>query len=308
MSVIMPVYNQEKYVRETIKSVLAQSFENFEFIIVDDGSGDRSGEIINEFFLKDTRIVPLFINNSGKPKAVAAAVEAAKGTFLAFIDHDDLMAPDRLKKQVEFHEKNPNVHGTSSHCFYIDKDGRTIGKQRYLNLLTIDDSKRAITDKKLVFCAFSGLMVYKHSFLKTGGLRSQFWPCDDLDFFNRFIESGFNLIVIQEFLMKYRIHSAQSSAKNQWLFDMTAYAGFCTHLRRKGDPEISFSEFKKIRKNDSLWIRFKRKAHYLSLIYHQKAGFALYTKKYAVFLYLFTVATILDPAYVYASVKNKFKN
>ena len=307
VSVILPVYNQEKFVADTIESVLAQSYKNFELVIVDDGSKDKSREIIKGYASADKRIVPVLIENVGKPKAIDAAVAKSKGKFLAFIDHDDLMVPTRLEKQLEYHHNHKDIHATSSHSYYIDEKNVVIGKQQYANLKTKEDCQLARERNQIVICAFSGLMVYKSAFLDVGGLRTRFWPCDDGDFLNRLIENGYNIIILQEFLMRYRIHQSQYSSKNDKFFDMAAYANYCGILRKEGKEEISFAEFKAITDKDSWWFRFKRKMHHLALVYHQKAGFAYYTKKYPAFVYLFSVAFLLSPAYVYTSVAKRFR-
>lgn len=307
ISVILPVYNQQDFLSQTIESVLNQTYHNFELIIVDDGSKDGSKIIIEDYASRDSRIIPVYIQNSGKPKAIDAAVAKAKGTFLAFIDHDDIMMANRLERQVEFHEENPDIHASSCHSYYIDEKNQIIGKQQYWGLKTKEDSELVRQEKTVIICAFSGLTVYKSLFLEVGGLRTQFWPCDDGDFLNRFIEAGYNIVTLQEFLMKYRIHQSQHSSKNQEFFDMAAYASHCGYLRKNGKPEVSFAEYKKILDQDTWLNKLKRKMHHLSLSYHQKAGFAYYTKKIIPFIYLFSVAFILSPAYVFASVTKRFK-
>lgn len=307
ISVLISVYNQENFLAESIDSVLAQTFVDFELIIVDDGSKDSSIKIINEYALKDSRIVPLLLENGGRPRAIGAGVKIAKGKFLAFIDHDDLMSPERLEKQVAYHNDNEDIHASSSHCYYIDEKSAFIGKQQYANLKTKEDSKIAREKKQIVICAFSGLMVYKSVFLELGGLRSEFWPNDDGDFFNRLIEKGYNLVIIQDFLMKYRIHLNQNSFKNEAFFNRAAYADHCARLRKDNKSEITFPEFEKILRAKPKLTQFKNRMHHLSLGYHQKAGFAFFTKNYPSFIYLFTIAFVLSPLYVYASVAKRFR-
>lgn len=308
VSIILPVYNQEIYLSQTIESVLNQTYENFELIIVDDGSKDGSKDIINDFAFKDKRIITVFISNSGKPKAIDAAVAKANGTLLAFLDHDDIMMPNRLERQVEFLGENQDIHAASSHSYYINEKNETIGKQQYWGLVTKEDSDLARKEKLNIICAFSGMTVYKSSFLAVGGLRSQFWPCDDGDFINRLVEAGYNIVTLQEFLMKYRIHPTQNSSKNEKFFNMAAYASYCGDLRKNGKPEITFVEFKEILNQDSWWNKFKRKMHHVSLGYQQKAGFAYYTKKYINFIYLLSISFILSPTYIYESISKRLKS
>ena len=110
VSVIMPVYNGEKWLAEAIESILAQTFSDFEFLIVDDGSGDRSAEIIRSYELSDERIRFIQLeSNVGKAVAKNHAMKEAKGEYFTFMDCDDLCAPERLEKQVSAMRANPEI-------------------------------------------------------------------------------------------------------------------------------------------------------------------------------------------------------
>lgn len=107
VSVVMPVYNGEKYLREAIDSVLSQTFDNFEFIIVNDGSTDSSEEIIRSY--SDSRIVLVNKPNSGIVDSLNLGIKRATGKYIARMDADDIMLPDRLKIQYRFMEENSRV-------------------------------------------------------------------------------------------------------------------------------------------------------------------------------------------------------
>ncbi|MFJ8512855.1 glycosyltransferase family 2 protein [Lysinibacillus xylanilyticus] len=101
ISIITPVYNSEKYIGETIKSVLAQSYKNWEMIIADDCSKDNTANVINEF--NDPRIKYFKLEeNSGAAVARNKALEKAKGKYIAFLDADDMWKPNKLEKQLDF--------------------------------------------------------------------------------------------------------------------------------------------------------------------------------------------------------------
>ena len=110
VSVVMPVYNGEKYVAEAIDSVLRQTFTDFEFIIVDDCSGDRSVEIARAFSEKDSRIrLILSERNAGAAAARNRALAAARGEYIAMMDSDDLSLPERFQQQVGALVKRPEI-------------------------------------------------------------------------------------------------------------------------------------------------------------------------------------------------------
>lgn len=306
LSVVMPVFNQEKFLAKTIESVLTQTFWDFEFLILDDGSTDNSAEIIRSYAERDKRIKSFFEPNAGKCLATNKLVEKAKGEFCAFLDADDLMLPERLEKQLTFHKHNPSIDASSCHCYYIDEIGTTLGKQRYPYLKTIEESRLALRENKIIHCAFTGLMTTRRAYLETGGLRSQFWPTEDLDFANRLIEEKYSLVIIQEVLMKYRVHSSSITSKKQWhMFDMGSYTRYCIKQRRAGKPEINFNEYLLIKEKNGLLKKVKEKMHRHSLILHKRAGLALYAKNYLSFCWTIIAALLLDPNYILATLRNR---
>ena len=105
VSVIMPVYNAHLYVESTIKSVLSQTYRDFELVIVDDGATDGSGEICDAYAKQDARIVMIHQKNGGICKARNTALQVAKGKYIAFCDHDDLYQPEYLELAVTAAEK-----------------------------------------------------------------------------------------------------------------------------------------------------------------------------------------------------------
>lgn len=110
ISVVMPVYNAEKYVAEAIESILNQTYNDFEFIIIDDCSTDDSYKIIEDYTEKDKRI-KLFRNeiNMRLPKTLNFGISKSSGKYIARMDADDISLPERFAKQVEFMEQNPEI-------------------------------------------------------------------------------------------------------------------------------------------------------------------------------------------------------
>ena len=107
VSIITPCYNSEKYLDECIKSVISQSYQNWELLIVDDNSSDNSSTIINSYSKNDDRIKPIFLkDNLGPASARNMAISKSKGKYLAFLDSDDIWLPEKLKVQINFMKKN----------------------------------------------------------------------------------------------------------------------------------------------------------------------------------------------------------
>jgi glycosyltransferase involved in cell wall biosynthesis len=122
VSVVMSVCNAEAYVADAVASILRQTFRDFEFIIVNDGSTDRTAEILAGF--RDPRITVISQNNQGLTASLNRALRIARGTYIARMDADDISLPERLERQVQFLEENPAVGLMSCHFCIIDADGK----------------------------------------------------------------------------------------------------------------------------------------------------------------------------------------
>jgi len=123
VSVVMPVYNGEKYIAEAIQSILTQTYRHLELLIVDDGSRDGSAEMIRNFAERDERVRFLRHEaNRGIADARNTAIAAAKGQYIANMDCDDVSLPDRLEKQLRFLDANPEISGVGACCRYVDRD------------------------------------------------------------------------------------------------------------------------------------------------------------------------------------------
>lgn len=132
VSVLMTVYNAEKYISEAIESILNQSYKNFEFIIVNDGSNDGTLKLIKEYRSKDKRIKIISLNrNYGPSYASNIGIIKAKGQYLFKMDADDISEKDRLEKQVKFLLNKPETSMLGGQCTLIGKDGKVIGKKEF---------------------------------------------------------------------------------------------------------------------------------------------------------------------------------
>lgn len=128
VSIITPVYNSEKFINDTISSVLNQTYTNWEMILVDDCSTDNSKKIINEYVEKDSRFKYIKLSqNSGAAVARNTAIKAATGRFLAFLDSDDAWEPEKLDLQIKFMIENKVGFSFTSYKI-VDENGKPTGK------------------------------------------------------------------------------------------------------------------------------------------------------------------------------------
>ena len=148
VSIITPTFNAEKYIRDTLQSVLNQSYQNWEMILIDDASTDQTIEIINDFAEKDVRFKLFKLSkNYGNGFARNAALEKATGKYIAFLDADDLWFPLKLEKQIQFLKAN-NSPFTFSFYDCIDEEGNSLDRRV--------ETPINLTYDELFFCNYVG--------------------------------------------------------------------------------------------------------------------------------------------------------
>lgn len=197
VSVVMSVYNGSRFLRDSIDSILSQTFTDFEFIIWNDGSTDNSGEIINKY--KDPRIRYFCHDNTGLGTALNLACNEARGKYIARMDDDDISLPDRLRKEYDYLELHPDVVLVSSSAYYIDESGNQLGQS-----FQYTDS-RIINSRIFHPCA----MFRRESYDKTQGYSAAKNSQDTL-LWSKLSRYG-KLSNIEEPLIKYRLISSSIS-------------------------------------------------------------------------------------------------
>ncbi len=166
VSVLMPAYNAEKYIAEAIESILSQTFTDFEFIIVDDGSTDSTWDLIQEFANKDQRIVAIKNEkNSQICVSLNNGLAVAQGEYVVRIDADDTSPGDRIEKQVEFMDKNPEIVVSGGKIQICDHLMRPLNFRSY-NLT--DSEVRASLFRYSPFA--HPAVIYRLDAVKTAGL------------------------------------------------------------------------------------------------------------------------------------------
>lgn len=205
VSVIMPAYNATDYIQEAIDSVISQTFSNWELIIIDDGSTDTTAEIVAKNINKDNRIKCFYQQNQKQSKARNFGISQARGTYIAFLDADDICFPERFAKQVAFLEANHDVVVCGS-WFSI------IGSDRIIKLAEHHDAiKLALLRGNCI--AHSSVMTRKQTLNEFPLVfEASKEPAEDYDLWVRLITKG-RLHNLQEVLLDYRTHSNQLSKK-----------------------------------------------------------------------------------------------
>jgi len=208
VSVIMPVYNGETYLAEAIESILTQTFADFEFVIVDDGSTDGSAAIIQDYGKSDERIRILrHRKNRGKAVARNSGIAAAEGEFIASMDCDDVSLPERIRKQLEFLQLNPQI-GMVGVCGQVMNHDLT--RVLYDFEVPVEHAQIALT--MFVGYGFLGatVMFVREILSAVGGYEPSQLRCDDFELFPRLLhETPIRGANLRENLYFYRRHDRQ---------------------------------------------------------------------------------------------------
>ena len=150
----MPVFNNEKYLKESIESILKQTYVDYEFIIVNDGSTDGSQKIIEDYQKQDDRIILLTQDNQGITKSLNRGIKNSKGKYIARMDADDVCDPKRFEFQIQFLEKHPNTDIVGSMVSLISEKNEVM---RLLDELPLAQFPRLSKNLKIICFQKEGL-------------------------------------------------------------------------------------------------------------------------------------------------------
>jgi len=207
VSVIMPAYNASKTIEESILSVMNQTFQYWELIIVNDGSVDETLTIVERLVKKDARLKLIDLKkNAGLPAARNQGVMQACGKYIAFLDSDDTWAAEKLKFQMDFHLKRPTY--AISHTNYIDFNEKGIIKRPWKIIMEMFNSKEGHLLPELYYKNVIGVltvMVEKSVLEELNGFDAGFWTLEDQDLWIRIAEKGYEFGYIPQKLAFYRV-------------------------------------------------------------------------------------------------------
>ena len=184
VTVLMSVFNDERFVVQAIESILAQDFVDFELVIVDDGSTDQTSGILRDFAARDRRILVHRQTNAGTTAAANRGLSLAKGELVARLDSDDVSFPYRLREQVEYLSAHPDVGLIGGGSEIIDTEGLVIGVR---NIVARDPM--SVLHHRCIYQQ-SDVMFRRELVLRLGGYREKFRNAQDYDLWLRISESA----------------------------------------------------------------------------------------------------------------------
>ncbi len=228
ISVLLPVYNAQRYIRVAIESVLAQTFGDFELLALDGGSVDRSLSILRQFAARDPRIRVLSRENLALVPSLNEMIVAAKGRYLARMDSDDICRPQRFEKQVVYLDTHPECVAIGSRSLFIDPQGMPICE--HLNELTHDEIDAAhMSGKVWSRICHPSVMMRRDAVVGVGLYDTEFRHTEDMDLFLRLAEIG-KVANLPDVLIEYRHHL--SSRCYTGVGDVTQYSKLAVRAAR----------------------------------------------------------------------------
>lgn len=300
VSVIMPMYNAMPYAEEAIGSILGQSFEDFELVIVDNGSMDGSLQYVKS--IADQRVRLLAESERGSGRALTNGIFAARGEFLAVMDADDVAHKDRLKIEVDYLHSHPEIVLVGSRfAFMVGSSIVPAPPQPRKH----HDIKRALLAGRPVICN-SSTMFRANEAKNVGGHRLP-GPGHDVDFFLRMTDAG-KVSNIPDLLHFYRLHGASTSIMK--MREVNFYHEFsiaCANARADGRDEPNNAQFTKQWAQRSRVTRLAEVADCKSLELYRTAVEKRATKNYVMCVASAVCAAVLSPRRTSWHLKRKLR-
>jgi len=249
VSVIIPVYNHGGYIAKAIDSVLKQSFQDFEILVVNDGSTDNTAKELKRISDKRLRVISLK-KNSGMSNAMNKCIENATGEYIAHLNADDLFSVDKLEKQVAFLDKNANFGAVFTKVSIIDENSENFSNEDHFYYSAFDKENRCRFEwlnhffyKGNCLCHPS-VMIRKKCFDEVGFYDPRFQQVQDLEFWTRFFQK-YDAHIMEEKLTFFRIFSDESNSSGNTPAKRIRYAWEATKLL-ENYLKLSVVDFEKV--------------------------------------------------------------
>jgi len=298
VSVLMTAYNAERFLPAAVESVLRQTHRDFEFVVVDDGSTDGTPAILRRYAERDSRLRVITHPNMGMGRSLNEALDTLETEWVARLDADDEMLPDRLERQLAFVAPRPELSVAATLVNYINARGLSVGWS-FSRLVTPRAVAETLRAGDLIHVHHSSVVARVESLRAAGGFRPQFWPADDVDLWNRMAERGHGVLVQPEYLTNYRVHgdsacvaSARRAARKlEWV-------QACARSRRTGYPEPTWGQFLDEAGERSLFGRLNQTRREVGRANYKAATVHFADRRYLCCAGHLAAAGALEPAYV----------
>lgn len=291
ISIILPSYNGSKYIEKAIKSILNQSYKNFDFYLLNNKSTDNTLKIMMNFKKIDNRIKVINNKFRSKTTSVNQIVNKIKTKWISVIDDDDIHDKDRLKIQIQYLKKNKDVKALSCLATYITNGQKNFGISSNL-LVNKNSCFELIKKAKNIGVCNPGTIIETRIFKELKGYRDIF-PAEDIDLWNRMALSGHIIFALPKVLVKYRLHSNSVTTSKYWLtFFSTLYLKNNLNNLKKKKNLISINNFKKKFNKKSILFKINIYRKYLA-DYIFRLSAIYYLEKRKIFFLLFQLISFL---------------
>ncbi|MCK5173579.1 MAG: glycosyltransferase, partial [Planctomycetes bacterium] len=236
ISVLTSCYNAERFISGAIESVLGQSYTDFEYVIINDGSTDGTSSILRAYASKDSRIVLYEKENTGLADSLNTGMKLCKTKWVARLDADDIAMPDRLSAQLDFMQNNKGISLLGGGCFLINADGESLGEYHYP---LQHESLMARLEKGGAFFPHSSTFFDRMQIVELGGYNFRFTRSQDWDLWLR-VGTSTRISCLDRTVIKLRKHantlSNSDHGKEQSVMGLSAR--ICYFRRKLGvsDP------------------------------------------------------------------------
>lgn len=297
ISVVMSVYNDGKFLPEAIESILNQTYKDFEFIIVNDGSTDNSLDVMKSYEAKDDRIKVINLEkNEGFCSALNHGIEAATRPWIARMDSDDISVPERFEKQVAFLEDNPDIIVLGTYVSHINAKGDILSVNA-VGPITREEMQERIQKAHPVYVMHGTVLMRRDIVQKVGGYDVKFVAGEDIELFARMVKHG-TILAIPEPLYLYRIHGASMSMTK--MFKQKTYTEYVELMYKcdnTGEPLPTIEEFWDAQNKQPFLKRVRKRLSVTRSLYYRRAGMAYGERNWIKAVWYFGISALLDPVY-----------
>ena len=307
VSVVMTVYNGQRFLAEAVESVLNQSLSEIELIVVDDGSTDSSPQILESYARRDARVRIFRQNHSGVSAAANTGMRQAAYDLIARSDCDDRMLPHRLERQVAFLKEHPDVDVACSHCYFINTAGKRIGASSCR--IDLERGKQELKAAYFVNLTQSTVLMKKDAFFQVGGYREDIDFAEDRDLWGRLVTAGYTIGCQDEFLAEYRLHSGAMTMKRAALQqELCYYIDENVKRRLQGQAELSLNAFRAFRRHDPLTRKLRNNLDFLAVHAFKRASRHYGENQYFRCALSFAAAVVLNPVGIISRAIDRIQN
>lgn len=223
VSIIIPAYNAEKYISQTLDSVIAQTYTNIEIIVINDGSKDATEKLVKEYAFRDKRIVYLVQSNKGPSAARNYGIQKSLGEYICLLDSDDIVVPNKVRDQVDFMFSHPECDFTYSGLYYF-MDGTF-----HVYSHTMPTPQTSLVERTLLeygnFINPNTVLFKKELFDRYGGFDESLQGAEEFELWIRFAAHGVMFLFQNKYLTYYRIR-LNSHSSDGLMMALSALAVF----------------------------------------------------------------------------------